>query len=137
MGMYTEFHFNSRLKGDVPAEVIEMLKFMLGEDLLSPKLPAHPLFSTDRWKRMLLSGSCYFDTLFGSRLKRDEFSPYWVISVRCNLKNYCGEIEKFVDWISPYLDKTKGKFLGFYRYETNEMPTLIFQGRMFTPTLAE
>lgn len=125
MGMYTEFHFNSALREDVPVEVLEVLKYMLGEREDKPATPADPLFNTERWRYMLQSDSYYFDADTHSTLRHD-WQGSWYLCIRCNLKNYCSEIEKFVAWIRPYLDKHKGDFLGFYRYEEDEHPTLIY-----------
>lgn len=130
MGMYTEFHFNSRLKKDTPKEVIQVLRCMLdadkdGETELS-KIPDHELFKTDRWACMLRMASYYFDADTHSTLRFDTIADQYFLCVRCNLKNYDSEIEKFIDWIKPYLDKYEGNFLGFYRYEETETPTLIY-----------
>lgn len=57
------------------------------------------------------------DTHFGIKL-----------SVRSNLKNYEGEIGKFLDWIAPYLEAYPGDFLGFHRFNGTEAPVLIFYG---------
>lgn len=128
MGMYTEFHFNSRLKKDMPVEVRNMLKYMVsdGDDCFY-ELPDHPLFSTPRWAYMLRMGSYYFDAETHSTVNYDDILGQCVLCIRCNLKNYDGEIQKFIDWIDPYLDKYEGEFLGFYRYEETEEPTLIYK----------
>lgn len=126
MGMYTEFHFNSRLKQDVPKEIVDTLTYML-EETTAPKLPDHELFKTARWEFMLRSDSYYFDADTLSTLRYDEIAEAYVLCIRCNLKNYNSEIEKFIKWIMPYLDRMDGDFLGFLRYEEDELPTLIFQ----------
>ena len=125
MGMYTEFHFNSELRKDTPLEVIDMLKHMLyRKDNLSNI--DHPLFESARWKFMLISDSYYFDADTHSTLRYDDIGNCYYLCIRCNLKNYSDEIEKFINWIHPYLRKDKGDFLGFYRYEETETPTLIY-----------
>jgi len=48
------------------------------------------------------------------------------LQVRGNLKNYESEIDTFIDWITPYLNKLPGDFLGFERYEECTEPTLIY-----------
>ena len=126
IGMYTELHFNSELKKDTPKEVIEILKYMIGERENSPDLPEHPLFKTERWDYMLRSDSYYFDADTNSTLRFDEISNDYYLCIRCNLKNYSSEIQHFIDWIMPHLDKYEGEFLGFYRYEESEEPTLIY-----------
>lgn len=127
MGMYTEFHFNSELKSNCPTQVIDILRYMLGDKEESPALPDHPIFKTDRWRHMLRTDSYYFDADTHSTLRYDDIAEAHFLCIRCNLKNYNGEIEKFVDWIDPYLDKMAGEFLGFSRYEETETPTLLYK----------
>jgi len=105
MGMYTEIHFNSGLHGDTPSDVIAVLKYMLGDTDGKPSLPGHELFTTTRWPVMLRMDSCYFDADTHSTLRYDDIANNYYLCVRSNLKNYGQEIEKFVDWIMPYLDK--------------------------------
>lgn len=130
MGMYTELHFNSKLKKDVPAGVLDALGYMLGQCEAEPvHLPQHPLFKTKRWGLMLVCDSYYFDADTHSTLRFDEIGNTHYLCVRSNLKNYDSEIEKFIDWIMPYLDKYEGDFLGFYRYEECGQPSLVYYGR--------
>ena len=125
MGMYTEFHFNSRLRVDVPQDVIAILEYMLGGGE-KPAPPNHPLFATDRWDFMLRSDSYYFDADTHSTLRFDDISRAYFLCIRCNLKNYTGEIQAFLSWITPYLDGSDGNFLGFSRFEEVDTPTLIY-----------
>jgi hypothetical protein len=127
MGMYTELHFNSELKKETPKEVIETLKYMVGEAENSPDLlPEHDLFKTGRWDYMLQCDSYYFNADTHSTLRFDDISDSYYLCIRTNLKNYGNEIEEFIDWIRPYLAKSEGEFLGFSRYEETEQPTLLF-----------
>lgn len=131
MGMYTEFHFNVELKNTGPfhMQVVKTLEFMLAG--LSEKrdlkftAPDHPLFRTDRWHSMLLGDSYYFDADTHSTLRWDSISKSRVLCIRCNLKNYDQEIQKFIDWIKPHVEGHEGSFLGFYRYEESDDPTLV------------
>lgn len=50
----------------------------------------------------------------------------WYINVRCNLKNYDGEIGAFLDWIMPWVFAGP-ECLGYYRYESDDHPTLIYR----------
>lgn len=125
MGMYTEFHFNTELKRDIPDEIRAVLDYMVGNRDDEPATPEHPLFCTTRWRMMLRSGSYYFDADTHSTLRDDEQGGSY-LCIRCNLKNHDDEIEKFCDWVRPYIDKCDGDFLGFSRYEATETPTLIF-----------
>ena len=127
MGMYTEIHFNSELKSDTPEDVINILKYMVGDLENEPESKQdHELFGDTRWKFMLRCDSYYFDADTHSTLRFDDISNRYYLCVRSNLKNYGNEIENFVEWVKAYLDKTKGEFLGFSRYEETEEPVLIY-----------
>lgn len=126
MGMYTEFHFNSELKEDTPSEVINLLKWLLWDADQPEPLPVHPFFECDRRRNIFTGDSYYFDAQTYSILEYDSVSESYFLCVRSNLKNYDSEIQKFCDWIRPYLNKTDGDFLGFSRYEETGTPTLIY-----------
>lgn len=127
MGMYTEIHFNSEMRDDIPTEVVGVLKYMVGEIDMPKVLPEHDFFQCGRWAMLFRCDSYYFDADTHSELRWDEISESYYLCVRSNLKNYDSEIEKFIDWIDPYLAKYSGDFLGFYRYEETEVPTLIYK----------
>lgn len=129
MGMYTEFHFNAELKRDLPDEVVQALTYMVKNEgeAYAFQLPDHPLFDCSRWHYMLQCDSYYFDMIPNSQFEHDNIgSGSYYLSIRSNFKNYEDEIEKFIDWIKPYLNKLPGDFLGFHRYEETEDPTLIY-----------
>lgn len=129
MGMYTELHYNAELKIARQSKVAKILQYMVG-DLDEPpaKLPKHPLFKTERWAIMLMMDSYYFDADTRSTLRWDDISNAYYLCIRCNLKNYGSEIEQFIDWIKPYLAVhiDNEELLGFYRYEEDREPTLIY-----------
>ena len=126
MGMYTELNIGVNLHESTPDEVIRILNYMLegGSDDDEIEVTNHPLFSTDRWRWMLVSDSYYFDSRTDSSMTKDNISKRYELNVRCNLKNYDDEISLFLNFIQPYLD-THG-FLGYTRYEESENPTLIY-----------
>ncbi len=127
MGMYTELNIGVALQSDTPQSIIDILKYMLNDMPESPDVPDHDLFKTDRWTFMLCCDSYYFDGQTNSSLTYDDISNQYYLNVRCNLKNYDEEIEKFMDFVQPYLD-TCG-FLGYKRYEEFDDPTLIYNTR--------
>lgn len=123
MGMYTELNIGVNLKGDTPENIVEILKYMLG-DIDTVKTTDHRLFETKRWHMMLVCDSYYFDGRTDSSIKWNDISEEYELNVRCNLKNYDDEIALFLDFIRPYL-VTEG-FLGYTRYEEYDDPTLIY-----------
>ena len=141
MGNYTEIHFNAELKKDTPKDVIKILKYMTeggsypmdDADLSS----IHELFECHRWGIMLCCDSYYFSSDTQSTLRFDDITKSYFLCIKSNLKNYSGEIEKFIDWIHPYLDEFDGDYLGHYRYEEDDIPRLIFKGFVLAPTATE
>jgi hypothetical protein len=128
MGMYTELVLSTQIKDD-PA-VVEIIKFMGGDGQVTPnptfELPDHPFFKADRWKHMLRSASYYFTPMTAFRFERDDIAKSWSLIVRCDLKNYDDEIEKFIDWLSPHLDDHHGQMIGYSRYEESREPTILY-----------
>jgi hypothetical protein len=126
MGMYTQLHLGIDLKKDTPEEVINILKYLSNPTDDEPKeLPKHEFFQCDRWKWLFTMDSYYFDYKTQCAFTYDDVNRYWNLSVTSNLKNYCGEIEKFIDWIKPYINSYPGDFLGYSRYEEFQDPIII------------
>jgi hypothetical protein len=137
MGMYTEFVFGGALHDDVPDHVVAILRYLV-EPIGSKqaetyfrqlKIPDHPFFQTDRWQGIAISSSCYFGyNQPHSALVYDEINRHWVVAIRSSIKNYNHEIEKFVDWIRPYIRKGSGEqdFVGYSLYEADVTPTLYY-----------
>lgn len=123
MGMYTELNINVNFQSDTPDNIIDILKYMLG-DISEVTTTSHPLFSTERWTLMLTCDSYYFDGVTHSSIVYDSISKEYALSVRSNFKNYNNELELFLDFIQPYLSTTG--FIGYHRYEEYEDPTLIY-----------
>jgi hypothetical protein len=131
MGMYTEFHFNVRLKQNIPDKILNILRYMVSNepnkyDFKPKEIPDHLLFkNSERWHWMLWVDSYYFAADTISTLRVDDTAKQYFLCVRCNLKNYDNEIENFIDWINPYIDAKSNAFLGFSRYEESEDPEII------------
>ncbi len=128
MAMYTEFHFNSELECEAPQNVINILKFMGGEttDISTCEIPEHELFKCDDWDRMLKGDSACFAAKSSFSLNYNESTNWYTVCIICSLKNTQGEINKFVDWITPYLLSWEGRFLGYSRFEGFQEPNLIY-----------
>jgi hypothetical protein len=70
-------------------------------------------------------GSFHFPFKTNSSITFNTISNSYYLNVKSSFKNYSQEIRLFLDWICPYIN-TSG-FLGFYRYEESDFPTLIFK----------
>lgn len=130
MGMYTELHYNVELVRDVPEEVIEVLTHMVSGRSKIVKGLEHPFFSCARWDWMLNSDSYYFNSDTISTLRYDAIGECWYLNIKCNFKNYTGELKEFLAWIDPYVQAQTGEFLGFSRYEEENEPMLVYKGRL-------
>lgn len=124
MGMYTELVLSTEIKDD--PEVIAILKYMGGVTDTQPPLPSHPLFETPRWRSLFRCCSHYFVPTIVFHLEFNDIAKAWSLITRSDLKNYNNEIEKFVDWISPYLDDHRGQMFGYSRYEETDVPTILY-----------
>ena len=125
MGMYTAFHFFARLQENLPKDVVDILTFLIeGNTFLIPltlSIPDHPFFKCERWR-------------FIADADNSSFSCD-TITINGDLKNYDHEIQHFIDWISKYIyrseyydrfAKRETKFAGYYLYEEDREPTLIY-----------
>ena len=125
MGMYTEIYVNVDLKKETPDDIIKVLKAMCGmlpDQECSEVLVDYP----DRWV-CLFSNMSYYTPCTSCRfLNFDKISNEWSLLGKGDIKNYEGEIEKFFEWIMPYVDGYPGDFIGYSRYEEDQKPTLIF-----------
>ncbi len=66
------------------------------------------------------------------RVRRPQLGPKisdtWNLSSRANLKNYDDEIEKFLNWIKPFLEQGSGErdFYAIVCYEEQAEPTIYY-----------
>jgi hypothetical protein len=123
MGMYTEIYINVDLKEDTPNNVIEVLKAMCHMEERDEKvLETYP----HRWDCLFSSMSYYTPNTHCRSLTYDSIALRWSLLGKGDIKNYEQEIEKFFEWIIPYVDGYPGDFIGYSRYEEDQKPTLIF-----------
>ena len=124
--MYTELIFGATLKKDTPSQVIEALKYMLGEKTEKPL--DFPL-PDGRCKWLFQGGSYYF--AINNSVKHmwlDHIDKRYHISTRSNIKNYEDEIETFLEWIKPYVENGSGsrELYAIVMYEEASKPTLYY-----------
>lgn len=124
MGMYTELDLKVAIK-DEPT-VVNILKDLSTDKVLTVKNRLdHPFFETARCDLIGKCGSYYFDGQPYIQFRHDKIANCWFFTTCFNLKNYDQEIEKFLDWLCPYI-LTEG-YLGTYWYEEQEEPINIYK----------
>jgi hypothetical protein len=123
MGMYTELIFGAELKSDTPIDVINTLKYLVGDI----DIPSNLLYTEDR--NPLMGGSYYFGVNTSvTKMYFDEISDAWVLSSRANIKNYGNEIETFLEWIKPFISQGSGnrEMYAIVIYEDQEIPSIYY-----------
>jgi hypothetical protein len=126
MGMYTELIFGADLKQDTPKDVIEALKYMIGDTEEKPT--NFPLLG-GRCESLFNGASYHFGVNRPvSEMWFDDISKSWALSTRSNIKNYEGEIEAFLEWIKPYIDGGSGDrdMYAIVTYEQSEAPNIYY-----------
>ena len=123
MGMYTELIFGASLKKGTPNEVIECLKYMMGE------IEEKPNSLSDKFEWLFRCASYYFGVCRPvTKMWKDRMDNAWVISTRSNIKNYHGEIEAFLDWIKPHIGSGSGnnEMYAIVIYVDSEVPKMYY-----------
>jgi|TARA_R110000782_G_scaffold144735_1_gene237574 hypothetical protein len=123
MGMYTELIFGAELKSDTPIDVINTLKYLVGDI----DIPSNLLYTEDR--NPLMGGSYYFGVNTSvTKMYFDGISDAWVLSSRANIKNYGNEIETFLEWIKPFISQGSGnrEMYAIVIYEDQEIPSIYY-----------
>ena len=119
MGMYTELVLKAEVKEGIPQNVKSVLQFLFNDADMPDDIPEHEFFACDRWRNIGNSSSYYHVPFALSR-----YEGNYIFS-RSDLKNYADEIDKFVNWLTPYLNEPEGKCIGWSWYEEMDVPTLL------------
>lgn len=127
MGMYTQLVFTCELKEDTPEYILDTIEKLVNNEEITDA-PAHEFFSCSRYEMLCNGDSAYFGGATVSKFNR----KYRELTIVSNLKNYDGEIQKFISWILPYVDYGAGgrDLLGYVIYEESDMPTLIYMDKL-------
>lgn len=125
MGMYTELVLKCSVKKSSPCEVLNVINHLFngGEDVVD--VPDHEFFKCSRWMFIGNCSSYYHHPKTINDVHDVEYSDSLHIFSRSDLKNYDDEINKFIDWVKPYLDHSPGECIGWQWYEEDDKPTLI------------
>ena len=101
--MYTSLVISARLKRDTPTEVIDTIKALSkGEVHISSVVRGgnlNPIFGT----------SYYFPESSFNMIEPEMSCGELTINSVQNIKNYDGEIEKFIAWLKPWVDSGHGR----------------------------
>lgn len=126
MGMYTELILGARLSKNTPEVCIKALDHVINgkkteSDEVKKFIDEYSLYC------LFFCSSYYFGVCKSNQhFWRDVISGTWHISTRANLKNYDGEIEKFLNYIKHYIESGSGysEIYAFVIYEEDRMPKI-------------
>lgn len=131
MGMYTELYISALVKV-TGRDKEAFLRLFTNENLdnsLSSFADLHDAFKLSRIQFGMIPGGCshYFVPMSTCRCEWNKISKAYCLTFRCDLKNYEGEIETFLDWLMPFIDAAPGEHIGHTRYEEGDAPTLLYK----------
>lgn len=137
MGMYTEIFVKASFDTEkVPNEVIEIIKYMVGQSTKENALDeievlgGHKLFTTQRWNWMLQCSSFNHQPESTRNFFYNDISKEWYLCVRSDFKDYDNESELFFDWVKKYVSACDSddceNFIGYTLYEEDSVPKLYF-----------
>lgn len=125
MGMYTELVLKCEISAEAPKVVKDVLLHMFGGKPRPDDLPDHDFFKCHRWDFLGSCSSFYHHPDVINSIPAFEFTDCFYIFSRSDIKNYDSEIEKFVEWVTPYIEGAGEVCIGWKWYEEEEKPTLI------------
>lgn len=128
MGMYTELIFGATLKEKTPTYVTDALNCIINDSVTTNLSDEAKHFIDEYSLSKLIWCSSYY---FGAHDNKpscvfDKIAGRWCISFRANCKNYQNEIEKFIEFIKPYVEYGSGptNIFAIVQYEEDNYPTL-------------
>lgn len=134
MSTYTNFKCKIHLRSDTPEEVVSLIDKTVKGDIGVDKVIFHSsdvpdssidhiFFQCERWYFLFLSTN--WGSTEGAKFYRS--GNHWVLELDTEFKNYDDEIEKFVDWITPYVaGRKKKQYIGNYRVEYSDHPINLY-----------
>lgn len=132
MGMYTELIFGATLKENTPTYVTNALNSIINDRVNVNLSDEVKQFSDEYLLSKLIWCTSYY---FGAHTNKpscvfDKIANRWCISFRANCKNYQNEIEKFIEFIKPYVEYDSGttNIFAIVQYEEDDYPTLYGTG---------
>lgn len=123
MGKYTEIIFGASLKDTTPDKVIDNIHYLIGtKEMDNPEYD----------EMVLMNNASYYFGVSNALRKfwYDDNKNSWTLSFRSNFKNYNKEIERFIEWIDPYIESGSGNrnMYAIVMVEDEDDPTIYFKG---------
>ncbi len=135
MSYYTTFITKElRLRTDTPKEVIEFINCPITPKLFVPNRPAHKFFTMERWDSLFFISAFHEETPYYFKKVGENYR----LRVACEINYEAGEIEQFVNWITPYVIGHKPKeYIGYFQKEGSRKKVNVYIHRVGVPGSTE
>lgn len=122
----TELFIRARLRADIPDDVQELLRVLLGGTHDLPALPDHPFFRVAEFHKTFnqVSTQTLADHHFMALLGRTR-SHGGTMLMHSQFINDNDLLALFMDWLTPHLIVGQG-FIGYSLFEQHDKPQLYF-----------
>ena len=132
MGMYTELIVGCTLKKNLPKVCVNALTLISNRKEINENDKETEEFIKEYdLYNICWSESAYFGAPSHCIFRRleENYEDYYSLSIRANLKSYNGEIEKFLEYLRPYVYWGSGtnELYAMTIYEEDKEPTLWFK----------
>lgn len=120
MGTYTEVLLRTKLKYNLESDIESVFNFLFNNGDKPTAIPNHAFFECRNWQRF---GRCSYSNFQTFSYINDGY-----LCSRFDVKVVAKDIDKFLDWIEPYIDKNEQDYvcIGWYWYEKEQQPELVF-----------
>ena len=132
MGMYTELIVGCTLKKNLPKVCVNALTLISNRQEINENDKETEEFIKEYdLYNICWSESAYFGAPSHCIFRRleENYEDYYSLSIRANLKSYNGEIEKFLEYLRPYVYWGSGthELYAMTIYEEDKEPKLWFK----------
>jgi len=126
MSSSTEIKMKIVLGKNTPDEIIAYLKSSIADLANITPFSDHEFFAQNRWEWMF--NHMGYEGYLEPSIK--EIPRGWELIIHTDINYESGEIEAFVDWLSPYIwGRRKKVYLGWYERDWNTEKKNIYLNR--------
>jgi len=120
MGAYTEVFLRTKLKCNLNSDIESVFSFLFNNGDKPALIPEHAFFDCCNWHKF---GRCSY-----SNFQTFSYINEGYLCSRFDVKVVDQDIDKFFDWIEPYIDKNEQDSIciGWYWSEKEPQPELVF-----------
>lgn len=144
MGTYTTVKMTIKLRNDTPKDIIALLHRVIvyrnlgladrvifkSKDVFKPEFE-HDFFKCERWYMLFIANNFEPNIKSSFILKSDN--EFWqvrhdTLNIHSEYQNRDGELDAFIDWITPYvLGRKKKQYIGYYQVDCRDRENIYIE----------